>query len=202
MAVTRTNQTQPPGMGERLRALRKSQGYSIRVLAEKAGVSPNTISLIESNTTSPTVATLQTIANVLVVPLSAFFTSDEQTEEVIQIKGTEHERQVAPGLRVSVFPASVLDQRVRVMYFTIQPGIGSGNEPLVHPGDELVFCLQGELEYVVKDRVYRLKKQESLAFEASLPHSWYNRSQGETHFLVLVTTETDQSFRSHIQPGR
>jgi uncharacterized cupin superfamily protein len=71
---------------------------------------------------------------------------------------------------------------------------------MVHPGDELVICTQGELEYRVKDTIYNLKEQDSLAFNAGSPHSFYNRSRAETHFLVLITTETDQAFRFHMQP--
>lgn len=191
---------QNPDIGEKIRSLRKAHKLSIRVLAQKAGLSPNTISLIESNSTSPTVATLQTIANVFDVPLATLFTNAEQEAEIILIKAQDREKQVTPGLSVSVYPGGVLDQRVRVMHFAIGPGVSSGNESLVHPGDELVLCLQGELEYVVQDRVYRLKKHDSLAFKANLPHSWFNRHQAASHILVLITTEPDQTFRSHIQP--
>lgn len=201
MVEPRDNRSPTPEIGEKLRSLRKAQKLSIRVLAEKARLSPNTISLIESNSTSPTVATLQTIANALDIPLSAFFTRGEQDEDVILIEAQEQEKQATPGLNVSVFPAKVLGQRVRIMHFIIEPGVGSGNEPLVHPGDELVLCLQGELEYVVRDRVYRLKKQDGLAFKGDLPHSWFNRSRVEARFLVLITSEPDQSFRAHIRPG-
>jgi len=201
MAEPHVNTTQSHEIGEKLKSFRKAHGLSIRVLAEKASLSPNTISLIESSASSPTVATLQTIANVLDIPLSAFFTNPEPEDDVVLIKAQDQDKQVTPGLSVSVFPSHVLDHRVRVMHFAIGPGASSGNESLVHPGDELVMCLQGELEYVVMDRVYRLKKQDSLAFKAHLPHSWYNRSQAETHFLVLITTETDLSFRAHVLPS-
>lgn len=191
---------QAPDISEKIRFLRKAHKLSIRVLAQKAGLSPNTISLIESNATSPTVATLQTIANVFDVPLAAFFTNADQEAEIILIKAQDQSKQVTPGVSVSVFPGNVLNQRVRVMHFTINPGMSSGNESLVHPGDELVICMQGELEYVVQDRIYRLKQHDSLAFKANLPHAWTNRSQADCRFLVLITAEPDQAFRSHIRP--
>lgn len=191
---------QPPGVGEKLRLLRKERGLSIRVLAERARLSPNTISLIENNSASPTVTTLHTIANVLDVPLSAFFVDDEDGEEVRLIKDQDRERTVMPGLKVSVLPGDVLDRRVHILHFAVEPGKGSGENQMVHPGDELVICTQGELEYRVKDNIYKLREQDSLAFKADLPHSWHNRSRSETHFLVLITIEADQSFRFHMQP--
>lgn len=200
MTEQRGTVAQPLGIGEKLRAFRKERGLSIRVLAERAGLSPNTISLIENNSASPTVTTLYTIANVLDVPLSAFFVEDENGDEVRLVRAQDRERTVIPGVKVSVLPGDVLDRRVHILHFVLEPGQGSGNDQMAHPGDELVICIQGELEYRVKDTIYNLKEQDSLAFNAGFPHSFYNRSRTETHFLVLITTETDQSFRFHLQP--
>jgi transcriptional regulator with XRE-family HTH domain len=200
MTETREKSASSSAIGERLRSLRKAHSLSIRLLAEKAGLSPNTISLIESNSTSPTVATLQTIANVLDIPLASFFTNAEQDDEVILIKATDQEHQVTPGLNVTVFPQHILDQCVQVLLFTIKPGLSSGSDPMIHPGDELVLCLEGELEYTVKDTTYRLKKLESLSFKGSLPHSWCNPGSVKTHFLVLITSENYHSFRAHTRP--
>jgi transcriptional regulator with XRE-family HTH domain len=187
-------------IGGKLRALRKERRLSIRKLAEQAGLSPNTISLIENNAASPTVTTLYTIANVLDIPLSALFMESDDGEEVSVVRAQDREKTVLPGVKVSVLPASFLDRRVHIMNFILEPGSGSGSEQMLHPGDELVICTSGELEYRVKDSVYVLKEQDSLAFPGSIPHSFYNRSQADAHFLVLITTETDQTFRFHIQP--
>jgi transcriptional regulator with XRE-family HTH domain len=191
---------QPPGIGEKLRTFRKERGLSIRVLANRAGLSPNTISLIENNIASPTVTTLYAIANVLDVPLSAFFAEDENGVEVRLIKAQDREKIVMPGVSVNVLPGNVLDQRVHILQFIVEPGNGSGNDQMIHPGDELVICTQGELEYRVENTLYVLEEQDSLAFRANLPHSWHNRSQKEARFLVLITTEADQSFRFHMHP--
>jgi transcriptional regulator with XRE-family HTH domain len=200
MPDQRGSAIQPPGIGEKLKALRKERGLSIRALAERARLSPNTISLIENNSASPTVTTLYTIANVLDVPLSAFFIEDENGEEVRLVRAQDRERTVIPGVKVSVLPGDVLDRRVHILHFVVEPGKGSGDDQMVHPGDELVICTQGELEYRVEDTLFILEEQDSLAFRANLPHSWHNRSRKEAHFLVLITTEADQSFRFHMQP--
>jgi transcriptional regulator with XRE-family HTH domain len=201
MADQNRSTFEPHGVGEKLRAFRKERGLSIRVLADRAGLSPNTISLIENNSTSPTVTTLYSIANVLDVPLSAFFVEDENGEEVRLVRAHDNERTVIPGVKVSVMPGDVLDRRVHILHFVVETGKGSGDDQMVHPGDELVICIQGELEYRVKDTIYNLKEQDSLAFNAGFPHSFYNRSRTETHFLILITTEADQAFRFHVQPG-
>ena len=48
-------------LGKKLRQLRNERNISQRDLARMAGLSPNSISLIERDETSPSVATLQSL---------------------------------------------------------------------------------------------------------------------------------------------
>src|SRR5512133_4260955 len=70
-------------LGNRLRELRRQQGLSLRALAEKSGLSANTLSLIENGKTSPSVATLQQIAIALNIPITSFFEIKVNREPVI-----------------------------------------------------------------------------------------------------------------------
>jgi transcriptional regulator with XRE-family HTH domain len=201
MSEQRETSLPPPGIGDKLRFFRKERRLTIRALAEQAGLSPNTISLIENNSASPTVTTLYAIANVLDIPLSAFFLEEVKEEEVRLVRAQDQKRTLTPGVHVNVLPDNVLDGRVHILHFVVEPGKGSGSDMMTHPGDELVICIRGELEYRVRDSLYLLKEQDSLAFSASLPHTWHNHSREDTHFLVLITSETDQSFRFHMLPA-
>jgi transcriptional regulator with XRE-family HTH domain len=198
MPDTRSSNPHPPGIGEKLRTFRKERQLSIRALAGRSGLSPNTISLIENNSASPTVTTLYTLANVLDIPLSAFFIEEENGDDVRLVRAQDRERNIISGIRVSVLPGDILDSRVHILHFIAEPGKGSGDQQMVHPGDELVICLQGELEYRVKDTVYQLQEQDSLAFNAGFPHSFSNPGQSDAHFLVMITSESGQAFRYHV----
>ena len=57
-------------LGDKLRHLRSERNISQRDLARLAGLSPNSISLIERDETSPSVATLQSLAAVSYTHLS------------------------------------------------------------------------------------------------------------------------------------
>ena len=71
-------------VGEKLRQLRSERNISQRDLAKLAGLSPNSISLIERDETSPSVATLQSLATALNIRMSYFF--EEKT-----LLGTAHQ---------------------------------------------------------------------------------------------------------------
>ena len=54
------------------------------------------------------------------------------------------------------------------------PGASSGDRPLEHPGEELVYLVEGTLEFTVGDQVYTLTPGDSLHFRTVQPHAWRN----------------------------
>ena len=57
---------------------------------------------------------------------------------------------------------------------TVLPGASSGDRAMEHPGEELVYLLEGELEFVVNEQCYRLEPGDSLHFRTVQPHFWRN----------------------------
>ncbi|HFD39698.1 MAG TPA: cupin domain-containing protein, partial [Anaerolineae bacterium] len=83
---------------------------------------------------------------------------------------------------------------------TLQPGAGSGAEPVVHLGDEFVFCLEGEVEYRIANRVYRLTAGDSLMFQAHQPHCWHNPGEQPARLLLMfhAADEPQKWWRQHL----
>ena len=73
----------PIDVGTRLRMLRAGAGLSIRALAEMSGLNVNTLSLIENGKTSPSVSTLQQLAQGLGIPVTEFFQTVEGDNTVV-----------------------------------------------------------------------------------------------------------------------
>ena len=67
------NKQQPYRFGEKLRAVRERKGYTLKVVAQKAGVSESLVSQIERNRVSPAIDTLLTLADVLDINLEFLF---------------------------------------------------------------------------------------------------------------------------------
>ncbi|MFN2199099.1 MAG: helix-turn-helix domain-containing protein [Anaerolineales bacterium] len=74
-------------IGRTVRTLRKSKRITIVQLAGDSCLSPNTISLIESDKVSPTLTTLWKIASALQVPIGSFFTDLCPAEIIIRRLG-------------------------------------------------------------------------------------------------------------------
>ena len=64
--------------GERLRYLRLNANLTQEQLASAANISVDFLSLVERGINAPSFETLEKLSNVLVIPVSGFFTFDEQ----------------------------------------------------------------------------------------------------------------------------
>lgn len=195
------SERQPPQVGSQVRAIRQQRGLSMRAVAELCGLSPNTISLIERGATSPSVSTLHQLAIALRVPITAFF--EERAEKVRVIFSRPGERSFSGSHRVRLesLGSDLEGQTLEPFLVTLEPGADSGEQAIVHDGHELVYCLQGEVEYEVEEQHYRLAAGESLLFEARLPHRWRNpHSTPALFLLVFQSTMSGEPLEQHLSP--
>lgn len=175
-------------LGEKLRNLRSERNISQRDLARLAGLSPNSISLIERDETSPSVATLQSLAGALNVRMSYFF-EEESPSSVLHIKPSQRPKIASEGVIIEGMGKTMPFQELEPFSVTLEPRAGSGGErQVVHSGHEFVYCLQGNIEYVVDGRVYLLETGDILIFEATLPHLWRNPFDTEAKFILVLQT--------------
>jgi transcriptional regulator with XRE-family HTH domain len=177
-------------VGQRLRRLRSIHGYSLRKLAEKSGLAVNTLSLIENGRVSPSVGTLRRAAETLGVPITALFETESGSSDFVF--GRSGRRPIAVFAHGSLedLGAGMAARAIEPFLITLDPGADSGPRPIAHAGQEFVFCLEGQVEYVVAEQDYALEPGDSLLFDAHLPHRWRNpRSEASRAIMVLCPFE-------------
>ncbi len=190
-----------PDVGARLRMLRERRGLSLRALAEVCDLSPNTISLIERGVSSPSVATLHRLAIALGVPITSFFEGENEKKEVILTRAGERPHSKSASVLLESLGSGLQNQTLEPFVVTLKPGADSGRQIMGHAGHELVYCLQGEVEYEVAGQQYRLAVGDALLFEARLAHRWRNPTTDPAIFLlVLQTPLRDESVEQHLHP--
>jgi transcriptional regulator with XRE-family HTH domain len=183
-------------VGRRLRTLRTEQKLSIRSLAGKSDLNFNTLSLIENGKTSPSVSTLQRLAQALSVPITAFFELEETPKTIIFQKSGQRPRANFEHGLLEDLGAGLTLQGGQPLLVTLQPGADSGPDPIVHTGHEFVFCLQGLLQYTIDGQDFLLENGDSLVFEAYLPHRWCNPSDQPVRSL-LILCPADENDHTH-----
>jgi len=190
-------------VGGRLREIRKVHGHSIRSLAEKSGLNANTLSLIENGKTSPSVGTLQQLAQALEVPITAFFQTEVQDKQVVfQKAGLRSLVNFSHGTAEDL-SAGLDTNGAQPLIITLNPKAGSGDNPIVHTGSELVFCLEGGLTYTVDGQQFELEAGDSLVFHAYLPHQWRNTGKTKARALLILcpTDDRDRPSERHFSVG-
>jgi transcriptional regulator with XRE-family HTH domain len=191
-----------PDVGSQVRALRQQQGLSMRALSELCELSPNAISLIERGITSPSVSTLHRLATALKVPITSFFENLGRGANVIRSRPGERSFTGSGSVLLENLGSGLVGQTLAPFVVTLQPGADSGPLAMIHTGHELVFCLQGELEYRIEEQSYRLTAGESLLFEAGLPHCWRNPDEAEPSVFLLIfqSAEVGEPLEKHLHP--
>lgn len=172
-------------VGARLRELRLNQGLSQRQLAEAAEVPHGQISMVETNKSSPSVATLRKILGGLGVTMSEFFEPEaNQTGEVFftpgQLKDLTSkiysDRTDTIGRLTLKQVGNARDFGLQILHETYEPGADTGPDMLSHPASEGGIVILGELEVTVGDRVRILKAGDAYLFNSLEPHRFRNIS--------------------------
>jgi transcriptional regulator with XRE-family HTH domain len=181
----------PINVGARIRELRKDRRLSMRALAERSGLSLNAISRIERGESSPTVASLFTLATALQVHIADLFTTVPESSTIL-VRRNQRLRSRGAGLIMESLGIGLPGQILEPFLMTIDAGAEVVDIPCSHPGEEFVHCIEGEIEYQVDDAWYRLEAGDSLLFQAKLPHRYRNTSlQSAIVLLILASTEQD-----------
>ena len=163
-------------IGREVRAHRLTQRITVAELAAKTGLSAGMLSKIENGQTSPSLTTLQTLANVFSLPITAFFRGFEERRRAVHTKagaGVEAERAGtraghqytllghigtnASGVVVEPYMIELTDKSD--IFPTFQ-----------HSGIETIYMLEGEVHYRHGDDVYELAPGDTLFFDADAPH--------------------------------
>lgn len=159
-------------VGHQLRAMRKARNLSIRALAKMSGLSLNTLSLIENGKTSPSVNTLSRLARSLDAPIAAFFEREERQRRIVYQRAGERKQIVFSQGQMEKLNEGPPHIGSEPFITRLEPGANSGQTPIVFPGREFIYCLEGHITYIIEGNLYPLAPGDSLIFDA------YTRTPG------------------------
>lgn len=185
-------------VGQKIRALREGQNLSLRALSERCGLSINAISQIERGENSPTVSSLHLLASGLGVSIADLF-KDQRQQTVVFSRPDERLRSEARGVIMESLGIGLPNQQLEPFLVTIAPGVDNTDQPITHNGEELVYCIEGEIDYTVAGQTHELKTGDSLIFDATQPHFLNNRSAGSALLLMVFVASGNRHLAHRLQ---
>jgi transcriptional regulator with XRE-family HTH domain len=168
-------------VGARLRASRQAQRLTIEQLASATNLTKGFVSRVERDETSPSVATLVTICQVLSLPIGSLF--KEAETEVVKLADAPLINMGGRGaVERMITPRG--QSHVQVLRSTLQPGANGGDELYTINCDvEVVHVITGEVDVRFSDKTVSLSGGDTLTFSGHELHSWRNTGSSIAEIL-------------------
>lgn len=151
------HETSELGVGARLRLVREKAGLTQRDLAKRSGITNTTISLIEQEAHSPSLASLHRLLSAVQISMADFFALPISRQNVL-FHDPEDLMVVSRGAAdLRVMSAERRDKTLQMFFERYEPGAGTGDEPIVHEGETAALVIRGVIEVTVAGASRRLK---------------------------------------------
>ena len=156
-------------LGRAIRGARQKQGWTLRELADQAGISVSLLSQVERGGADPSLDTLRDLADALgTTPFQLLAGPPTRSRLVRAGSGT---RLALPGADVDFeLMTPSLDRSFEVARFVLRPGGRSVQEARGHPGEEAVVLLSGSARFEIGDEEHVLHVGDLLMWDARTPH--------------------------------
>jgi transcriptional regulator with XRE-family HTH domain len=177
-------------LGVVLRKARRERNLSLRVVAEKLGISTSLLSQVENGKTHPSVKTLFGLASVLGISLDELVQADSAASAADVQRAAQRVRDERAGIaRREDNPVLEMEKGVRwerlatggisglqSLFVTYAAGATSSADgrSMRHQGTEFAYLLEGVLRLRLEFDEYELRAGDSFCFDSARPHLYFN----------------------------
>ncbi|MGL4991213.1 MAG: helix-turn-helix domain-containing protein [Sarcina sp.] len=173
-------------IGKKIKSLRIEKSLTQEELANRCELSKGFISQLENNITSPSIATLIDILDILGTSLQEFF--NENTNEKIAFTNNDMFEKVNEDLKFTIkwlIPNAQKNEMEPVLLTLKENGRFHLEQP--HAGEEFGFVLLGSIKLHLGSKSVLVKKNESFYFKARENHFIENTFNGDSKIIWVAT---------------
>ena len=173
-------------IGGKIKRMRIEKQLTQEELANRCELSKGFISQLENNLTSPSIATLMDILDILGSNLREFF--NEMSDEKITFTKDDMFETEDEDLKYSLkwlVPNSQKNDMEPII-ITLQPG-GQYKEEKPHEGEEFGYVLSGTIILHLGKKKYKVKKGESFYYKAKVNHYIENTGKSPAKVIWVST---------------
>ena len=177
-------------VGNRLREIRQQSGLSQRELAQRAGLTNGTVSLIEQNKTSPSVASLKRLLDAIPMSIAEFFATLEDPSTPRYFYRADEFTELSPGGVSLRQLGNASEHTLQMLDETYPPRADTGPELITHTGEEAGIIVAGHIELTVDNQVRVLGPGDGYLFDSRLPHRFRNIGAQTCRIISACTPPT------------
>ncbi|QHT59029.1 cupin domain-containing protein [Paenibacillus lycopersici] len=176
-------------IGNAIRTIRKRKNITIAQICEDTGLSQGFMSQVETNKTSPSIATLENIANALKVPLAYLLLRKEERMQIVRKADRMITTSGPERLKVEHLGAA---KNMRMVMVELPPGASTGETPHAHEGEEVHLVIKGRIYAEHGEDTAEFGEGDSFSWNACTPHLVRNIGEEAAVILISVYTEAEQ----------
>lgn len=180
-------------IGNRIHSVRRKKGLRLADLASTSGFSTGLLSKIERGKVSSPISTLEVIARALGTSFEQIVANETKsegpheasTEIIIVKKGKRIHRDVAYNGVLSTYEwlAPGMENKLMEPFIMTLPKEHVAQIYSHHPGQEMIFVLQGTLLFSFRRQNFLLEEGDCAYFDSSVAHRV--RSAGDRDLKIL-----------------
>jgi len=177
-------------IGASVRRFRTLLDLTIAELATASRLSPGMISKIENGMITPSLASLESLAKALNVPISQLFSDMEERRDCSFVKagsGVRIERRGTKAGHLYDLLGHSISGEIAVEPYLIT--LSKDAVPYTnfrHAGVEFIYMLTGKVRYRHADRSYLMESGDALFFDAAAPHGPENLLEAPMNYLSII----------------
>lgn len=176
------------GLGEQLRAIRMSRGFTLATVAAGTKISKSFLSLLEAGKSDITVGRLMRLVDLYGISVGDLLPQAPTTDLVAV--GREGERQLlaSPSEGIRDYLLTPVTNREMLPFVGVFDPGGKNGDYAEHEGEEFAYVLEGTFTLQVEGREpIVLDEGDSVHFPAHLPHRYANTASRQSRLLCVVT---------------
>ena len=171
-------------IGQKIKQYRLQLNLTQEELAQRTELTKGYISQLENDLSSPSIATLQDILNVLGITLEEFF-AQPKNEKIVYTPNDYFISQNGGGTNTWLVPDSKI-KNLEPIILTL-PENTESEERLPFSGEEFGYILEGRVEIVTLKETLKLKKGECFSIDGHKQHKIKNINKGKSRILWITT---------------
>jgi transcriptional regulator with XRE-family HTH domain/KaiC/GvpD/RAD55 family RecA-like ATPase len=176
-------------LGAQLKQLRTKQGMNQKELAGMVGVTPSTISQIESNLIYPSLPALFKMAQILTVDVGYFFQKGSAGQKPSIFAGGGQTVRFPDLPKGSIKGQHLLPvdlpSAIEPYFLEIPAGKKLPSHFFVHKGEEFGFLFEGELQVTIQNSVKQLAAGDVVYLTRHIPSQWKNTGKKAARMIWL-----------------
>lgn len=175
-------------LGSAIRFMRKNQKLSLKDVAMKTELTISHLSQIERNLASPSLISLEKIAQALGYPISSFFVNPQFTSTLVP-EHAQKQIKIDSGTTIR-FLINNTEQRNQLGAYIAEITDLVEEDIIFHAGAKLIYVLEGEMNFHVAQKEFLLTEGDSLFFNSNVPH-WISGKSAKTLKLFVATSPAE-----------